>query len=87
MVSQITFISLRYQIQDKKISNKNNYKNVTMKRSNPLQISRTSMSMSVLATAILNKLLSPKSYIIVLKKADLAKFRKNDIRKVKKSYS
>ena len=68
MVSQITFISLRYQIQDKKISNKNNYKNVTMKRSNPLQISRTSMSMSVLATAILNKLLSPKSYIIVLKK-------------------
>ncbi len=86
MVSQITFISLRYQIQDKKISNKNNYKNVTMKRSNPLQISRTSMSMSVLATAILNKLLSPKSYKIV-KKTDLAKFRKNDIRKVKKSYS
>lgn len=86
MVSQITFISLRYHIQNTKISNKNNYKNVTMKRSNPLQISRTSMSMSVLATAILNKLLSPKSYKIV-KKADLAKFRKNDIRKVKKSYS
>jgi hypothetical protein len=86
MVSQITFISLRYHIQNTKISNKNNYKNVTMKRSNPLQISRTSMSMSVLATAILNKLLSPKSYKIV-KKADLAKFRKNDIRKVKKSYN
>jgi hypothetical protein len=86
MVSQITFISLRYQIHNTKISNKNNYKNVTIKRSNPLQVSRTSMSVSVLATAILNKLLSPKSYKIV-KKADLAKFRKNDIRKVKKSYS
>ena len=87
MVSQITFISLRYQIQDEKISNKNNYKNVTMKRSNPLANQSYLNVNERTLNGYFKQIANSEKLYNCTKKADLAKFRKNDIRKVKKSYS